>query len=300
MLVNIALATMFPPDNALLRFGSKHAVPIMFAYFVGSIALMILKQKRLMMVSFACCAMLCLHLRSAIGDTEKDRFEYAKPTAEARLDILQFNTSATDGDYEANINHVLAQNPDIIAVQEVTPDWHQALNSLLEEKYPHSRSFRRIDFYGLAIFSKRPFSRIDTFEIDKIPNIICSVQIDSLHPDVFFVLSHAPPPSDGYTSIRSFLDKIALRIQNISAPLCTVGEYHVVPWSSELQRFRQSTHLTEGRRKYIPNAPTPTDYILYSKQFNCLNFSTFNDTLGLPIGVQGSYQFRTDFRVLEH
>ena len=299
LLANSALAVMFPPDHSLLRFGSQHAVQITLAYFVGAIVLLILKQTRLMMVAFLCCAMLCLHLRSGIGDNEKDRFEYATQTSEAKLRFIQFNTSATDGDYETNIKRIAAENPDIISIQEVTPDWDEALRDLLTKQYPYSRSFRRIDFYGLAIYSKRPFSRIDTFEIDKIPNIIGSIAIDSLHPDVFFVSSHTPPPSDGYTAIRNYLERVAQRVRHINAPLIAIGDYHAVPWSSELQAFRQTTHLIEGRRSYAANAPTPTDYILYSKHFNCLHFEALKDSSNAPIGVQGDYQFRPDFRAMQ-
>jgi endonuclease/exonuclease/phosphatase (EEP) superfamily protein YafD len=296
---NIALAVMFPPDHWFLRLGSQYAVQLTLAYFVLSILLLILKQTKLMMFSFICCALLCLHLRSGIGTTEKDRFEYAALTSEAKLRFIQFNTSATDGDYETNIKRIAAENPDIISVQEVTPDWDEALRDILAAQYPYSRSFRRIDFYGLAIYSKRPFSRIDTFEIDKIPNIVGSIAIDSLHPDVFFVASHTPPPSDGYTAIRNYLARVAQRIQHINAPIIALGDYHVVPWSSELQAFRQKTALIEGRRSYAPNAPTPTDYILYSKQFNCLSFEALKDSSNAPIGVKGEYQFRPDFRAMK-
>jgi endonuclease/exonuclease/phosphatase (EEP) superfamily protein YafD len=299
VLVNLVLAVIFPPDYLLLRKMSQHAVQITLAFFVLAILLLILKQTRLMMTSFLCCAALCLHLRSSIGDNEVDRFKYAAATSEVKLRFTQFNTTATDGDYETNIARIIAENPDVISVQEVTPDWDGVLHEMLSEKYPYNRSFRRIDVYGLAVYSKRPFARIDTFHIDKIPNIVGSISIDSLHPDVFFVISHTPPPSDGYTTIRKYMKRVAARIQHINAPIITLADYNVVPWSSEVQEFRETTQLIEGRRSYAPNAPTPTDYILYSKHFNCLQFNALKDSSNASIGVQGDYQFRSDFRALE-
>ena len=284
---------MYPPDSAVFRSLAGHAVYVMFGFLFLALFLLTLKQTRLMIMSFACCAILCLHLQKSAGSQEF-RYGYTAPNNERRLRIVHFNTSNTNGDYTGNIKQILAAKPDIISVQEVTPDWDEALQTLLEKDYPNFRSFKRIDDYGIAIFSKYPLNRIDTFETGHVPNIIGSVRIDSLYPDVFFVASQTVPAlnTNSYDAIRYHLRRIAARVRNIDAPMITMGNYNSVPWSSEIQSFRDETNLSDGHRYFSPNSPSPTDFIFFSDHFNCLSFEPLKDKNNEVIGIWGDYQFK--------
>jgi endonuclease/exonuclease/phosphatase (EEP) superfamily protein YafD len=289
-------ATMFPPEVSFFRSAAKYAVQIMLIYFILSLLFLMLRQYRLMFVGFICCAVLCLYLRRSMGNDDVSRITFATETKEAQLRIVHFNTSATDGDIEKTIKAVLHNKPDIISIQEVTPEWDEELRALLAPRYPYFRSFRQIDYSGLALYSRYPFARIDTFQIDHVPNIISSIRIDSLHPDVFLAATHTPPPTSGYAIIRKHLDRIAQQISPINEPMLTFGDYNVVPWSSEIQAFRSKTGLSDGRRYIAPNSPTPIDFIFFSKHFNCLSFEPLVLDNAV-IGCEGRYQFKTDFRM---
>ncbi|MEY4927278.1 MAG: hypothetical protein RI894_1714 [Bacteroidota bacterium] len=291
---NLTLAVMYPPDWAIFRAFAGHAVYIMFAFFALAIGFLMLQQTRLMVTSFLCCATLCLHLQQSAGSQEF-RYGYTQPNNERRLRIVHFSTTNTDGDYTRNIKEIVAAKPDIISVQEVTPDWDDALQTLLEKDYPNSRSFKRIDNYGIAIFSKYPLNRIDTFETNHVPNIIGSIRVDSLYPDVFFVASQTVPAltANSYETIRHHLSCIAARVKNINAPIITFGNYYCVPWSSEIQSFRDDTNLSDGHRYFSPDAPSPTDFIFFSHHFNCLSFEPLKDKNKEVIGIWGDYQFKT-------
>ena len=289
-------ATMFPPEVTYFRWAAKYAVQIMLLYFALSLVFLVLRQHKLMFVGFICCATLCLYLRRSMGSDDVSRIAFAAETKEVKLSIAHFNTSATDGDIEKNIKAVLRTKPDIISIQELTPEWDEALRTLLAPRYPYFRSFRQIDYSGLALYSRYPFARIDTFQIDHVPNIVSSIRIDSMHPDVFLAATHTPPPTSGYTIIRQHLERIAQQISPINEPMLTFGDYNVVPWSSEIQAFRSKTGMSDGRRYFAPNSPTPTDFIFFSRHFNCLSFDPMTVD-GEVIGCTGRYQFKSDFRV---
>lgn len=293
LIINATLAAMFPPDSPLFRSLARHAVYVMFAFFALSLLLLVLKQTRLMITSFLCCATLCLYLQRSAGSQEF-RYGYTAPNNERRLRLVHFATSNTDGDYSTNIKSIIAEKPDIISVQEVTPDWDEALQRLLEKDYPNYRTFKRIDNYGIAIFSKYPLNRIDTFETNHVPNIIGSIRVDSLYPDVFFVASQTVPPinTTSYAAIRYHLSRIAASVRAIDAPILTFGNYNCVPWSSEIQRFRDETNLSDGHRYFSPDAPSPTDFIFFSSHFNCLSFEPLKDKNREVIGIWGDYQFK--------
>ena len=137
LLINGALATLYPPDGTFFRWASQHAVQIMLCYLGLGLLLLLLRQRRLMFVSFACCAVICMYLRRTIGAEDAFRFQYAKPTQEKTIKFAHFNTGSTDGDFERVMQTLLKQNPDVISIQEVTPDWDAALRALLATKYPH-------------------------------------------------------------------------------------------------------------------------------------------------------------------
>ena len=114
----------------------------------------------------------------------------------------------------------------------------------ISESYPFSKTVVRIDFHGLAVYSKHPFVRIDTFHFEEIPNIIGSIEVDSTHGEVFFVTSHTEPPVNQAAKkrINEHMGVVASIVSKLNAPVFTMGDYNVVPWSPELQAFRLKLH----------------------------------------------------------
>ncbi len=291
---------IFPPDHILFKSGANFTVQIMLVYLALGLVFLALRQKNLMFVSFLSCAVLCLFLRESFDESQTRSF-YPKLNQERKIEIAHFNVSAFNDDYEQMLKVIRESEVDLVSIQEVTPDWNFFLREGLAESYPFSKTVVRIDFHGLAVYSKHPFIRIDTFHFEEIPNIIGSIEVDSTHGEVFFVTSHTEPPVSqaAYQRIEEHMGVVASIVSKLKAPVFTMGDYNVVPWSVELQAFRLKSKLNNSRRNFTPTAGSaampffdiPIDHIFYSDDFQCVSFGPVSNETA-SVGIRGKFQFK--------
>lgn len=304
LLVLGTVFSVYTPDVFLFRIGARFAVQFMFLCLMLGFLFLFLRSTNLMFVSFTACALMCIFLKASFHDTEQAAF-YPKLNGEPYFKVAHFNVGSTGQAPPKMIQTILETDADIVAIQELTFDWNQFLQHSLKEKYPHSESIVRLDFRGLAIYSKYPLTQIDTFHFEDTPNIVGRVKIDDEREDVLFVYANTEPPVNtiAYDKIRRHLMYIADIIKKPNAPVLTLGAYNVVPWSYELKSFRTLTGLCNGRRDFSPTLITPntkllqvpTDHILHSRQLECIDFEPLSDSGGDYIGVMGEFQYKPDY-----
>lgn len=282
----------------MIKSVSNFSVQIMFVFLLMGLLFLTLRQKNLMMVSFLSCAALCLALRDSFDEQTTSAF-YPKLNDNRTVEIAHFNVAAFNEEYEDLLKVIKDSDADIISIQEVTPDWNYFLKTGLETTYPHSHTVVRIDFHGLAVYSKHPFARIDTFHYQEIPNLVGSFQIDSTYGEIFFICSHTEPPVNtaAYEKIDGHLDKISAVANGLKGPVLTIGDYNLVPWSPELQAFRLKANLSNSRRNFsasnssLPFLSVPIDHIFYSNDFQCVSFDMVTNEQA-NVGIKGTYQFK--------
>ncbi len=290
-----------PPDMLFFKWQANFTVQIMLIYLALGLFFLLLRQEKLVYVSFISCGFLCLFLRDSLDESLTRSF-YPKMNEEKKLEIAHFNTSAFEDDQESLIKAIRESKADLVAIQEVTPDWNFMLQDGLYDLYEHNKTVRRIDFYGMAVYSKHPFVRIDTFHFGDIPNIMGSIKIDSTHGEIFFITSHTTPPVNqkAYEQINAHLDLIADYVNNLDAPVFTIGGYNMVPWAPEMQAFRLKSKLSNSRRGFTPTSQgtampfleIPIDHILYSSDFQCVAFNSISSSTSTGVGIKGKFQFK--------
>lgn len=289
-----AIFCIFTPNYFLFKMGARFAGLIMMGYFAMGLLFLFFKQQRLMFTSFACCAGLCLFLKSSSNAD----FRHPLPTSELSISVAHFNVSASDEDYDSTIKALLNSDADLLSIQEVTPDWQYVLKETLSEKYPYSTSEVRFDPFGLAVYSKYPISQLDTFFYEDIPNYSGTIKIDRGNHQFKFICAHTTPPlySLAYEKMRNHLDVVANQAIKDSTPVITIGNFHAPPWWGEIQDLRAKAELTDSRRSAAFGISeifqSPGDYILYSEEFNCLSFEEIQTPQASHLGIQGQYQFK--------
>ncbi len=286
-----AILTIIPNDLSLSKFTSNYAVQIMLSYlFLGTLFLL-LKQQKLMLTSFLCSAALCLFLKAYSNGA----IMLPKQTSDAALKVAYINTADADGDYNQLMHSILESDADLIAVQEVTPDWKEVLITSLTEKYPYQKVVTRIDFFGQAVFSKHPFLEIDTFHYKEIPNIKGSIRLPKTQEAITFVAAHTMPSFEStsfYKDLREHLNTIVDKLQDVDGPKITLGAFNTVEWSTELQDFRKILRLNSSRRGTNPFGQIPYEHIFYSSNLECVGFHSILSIEGSHVGIHGTYQFR--------
>ncbi len=287
---------IFQPNFPIIRLGADFAVQIMFAYLFLGILFLILKSPKLMFISFTCCGVMCLFLKRSFND----QLMLPMLRNTTSIKVAHFNVSATT-DYKNFIETVKNSRADIVSFQEVTPDWDMFLKQALKNDFPHSKSMVRIDFYGMAIYSKHKISKLDTFYHKDVPNLIGKININKSDDQVFFIGTHTTPPIDNasYQVLNEQLETVAKKAQKIQAPLITFGDYNAMVWSFEIQNFKNQSGLKNSRRSYIPSftnrAQSPNDYIFYSDHLECVGFETLYHSNSEKAGILGQYQFKTAY-----
>ncbi len=282
------IVSVLPPDLLFFRVVSKFVVQIMFTYLFLGLLFLFFSDQSSMYVSFICCGILCLFLRT--------RSPFFAPTQQgSNFSIATFNLSLSDDNFDSTISTIINSGADIISIQEVTPDWYAYLdkNPSIKSLYPYDTSLVRMDFYGLAILSKYPFVKIDTFNYKHIPNFMGCIKHDSLNQEIYFITSHTTPPvsSRAYEKIDSHLSKIASKVLEIKKPIIAMGDYQVVPWSSEITRFKTLAKLTDSRRD-MPTTYFPHDHIFYSKELECTDFRSIGTNKTVHLGILGTFQIK--------
>ena len=288
------LLCIFPPDHLYFKWFAIKAPLIMLSFLLAGMFFLITKERNLMYVSLLSCGALCFFLRGTDGVEDLFRFVKPEPNLETKISVAHFNLSNLEQEYDLAIQAIIDTDADIVSIQELTPDWNWAFKNALTEAYPYSKNVVRIDFFGLALYSKYPITQADTFHYKDIPNIIGRIKVDDEHKEVLFVSSHMTPPvsSSSYKDIRLHLNQVAQNLNSFNAPMIVLGDYNVVPWSSEIQSFRSKTKLNHAQRDFMASLPNPIDYIFFSKEFNCLSFSNINGANENSIGIFGEYQFK--------
>lgn len=291
LIVLTTIVVMFPPNMSFLKQGAEYAVFIMLGFLLLGMLFMVLDRKKLMMVSLCCTAILCLFLKSS----SNNNLIFPARNNSPIISIAHVNLSYIDQGYEDLLKLIEKLDPEIISFQEMTPDWDFVLKSNLSQKYQSKYALVRMDTYGMAIYSKKMFSNVDTIMYQNIPNIKSEFDMGG-YPLVILSSYLLPPLNRSATeNMENHLALISEKVQEIKSPLFAIGDYNLVPWSNEIREFREATNLGFSRRSIaVSKYRIPHDHIMYSNHLECIDFQELEDEKLNHIGIYGTYQFKAN------
>ncbi len=300
LLIVGAVLCVYTPDNIAMKGWASYAAQITMGYWLLGLFFLAVKQTRLTMVSFVCCAFLCIYLKSATNPA----LQLPTKTGEPTFKVAQFNLSAHTGDYSSFLNVLRKNKADIVSIQDVSPDWWHVLEDSLRIMYPHQCSYQTLGFFSMKVLSREPYSVCDTLFCDNVPSLILGFKNTSKGKPLYIISTYIAPPlfSSAYRQLQKQLDTIAFQIKRLNAPTLTVGDYNIAASSAEVQQFRQLANLNDSRRGYRPSRidghfslfDVPTDHIFYTNHFNCIDFQTISGVESERLGILGVYQFVQD------
>lgn len=277
---------IYTPEQFLFKKLAKYGVQLMIGCLGLSLFFLTVRDAKTMWVSLACCGVLCLQLRT------REPFYPIKYGTFFKIAHVNLSNSS---DYEKTIKAIINSNADILSVQDLDLDWDFILKQELLETYPYEKSIISLGLFNTAIYSKYPFIEIDTFYYKDAPNIHGCVEID--HQKVHFITSMTAPPVNmkAFQEIKNHLLSIADYVSKINAPIITLGNYNIVPQSSEINDLKREGGLYDSRTNQSLIAEGPVDHILYSKELECTDFVTLMEVGNNKIGIMGTYQFNRKY-----
>lgn len=190
-----------------------------------------------------------------------------------RVMLANVNTSAGSAeDVSAAIRRF---TPDIRVLQEVNGQWLSDLG-VVTRRYPYSELEPRDDNFGIALWSRYPFTRSRVVEIGDagVPSLV--IEVDSPQGRFTVLATHPPPPlGKAYSGFRNRqLAEVPPYVRAASTPVLLLGDLNVTPWNYYFKRLLRESGLRDSAQgrgvqptwpAFNPLLRIPLDHCLYGQ-----------------------------------
>lgn len=190
------------------------------------------------------------------------------------LKILHSNVYTLNSRHDLLVKLIEREQPDVVVVQEVEPNWYHSLEAL-HPAYPYRVLSRPSDYIGVGVYSKYPLEEatIEGWGLAKRTSIVARIAVGNKH--LSLVTTHPPPPLNPplYEIRNSQLLEAAERAAKMPEPVILVGDFNITPWCSSYQQFISRSKLHNARLgqglqlswpSFMPLLYIPIDHILVS------------------------------------
>lgn len=187
------------------------------------------------------------------------------------LRVFHMNVLQPNGAFDQAIAQALGSDADVISIQEVGPRWAKALTDGLRARYPYAHIETRSDCYGIALFSRVPFTTVRTLTIHGAPFIEARLNVEGRPVRLLAVHTSSPISYDHFRRRNEQLAALAEHLTGDDTATIVVGDLNTVPWDQAYQRFcarsglRSTTPATQRTWPSVgPLALIPLDHVLLS------------------------------------
>ncbi len=214
------------------------------------------------------------------------------------IKILNVNVHSGNVEYQRLLDLVGIEQPDVVFLQEFSPAWRDATQSLKGD-YPYSYAEPRVDNFGIALFSRIAFDsvrHVDSPPLD-YPTIIATVTLNeesvtlvNTHPTIPITQSQFAARNEQINSIVDF-------VKGIDGAVILTGDFNLSVWCRRYRMLEERTGLRNTRRgfglfptwpTFMPFAMIPIDHALVSDGIGVIETRT-GDRIGsdhLPLIVK--------------
>lgn len=193
---------------------------------------------------------------------------------ETPIKLIHVNVHSMNTSYKDVIDFIADEDPDIVFVQEVTPEWAIQL-AYLPPEYQTSYVAARADNFGIAVYSKMPFETIRQEVSPPLgyPTIVLTTKIGDSRAT--FISTHPTIPLDPdlYAARNEHIASIAEVIARTDGKIVFSGDMNASLWDPKLKEFESRTGLLNVRAgsgvlpswpTFLPIAGIPIDHALVS------------------------------------
>ena len=172
--------------------------------------------------------------------------------------LMHVNLLASNGNMTPLLEHVRTTEPDLVFVQELTPEHVEMLKSL-DSRYPHRLLKTRYDPFGLGVWSKRPLNNAAVFELPPRdhPNLKFDIDLDGEPVTVFSTHPIPPMGREFYEDRNTQLAAVGELVANTSGSVILTGDLNVSMWANHYRKLIARTGLVDVRKGFgiLPTWP---------------------------------------------
>lgn len=210
MILGISILFIFPPAFLLIYRFSDYAIHWMLLCLLIGIVSLFIGNEKFLYTCFSLQVSLLFLMNSF--NTDLRLVSLNNP---ASISLLFVNLTFTNDDINSSLQSIYNMDPDILVLEELSPDNIEKLQST-RARYPYQTMLPRIDPLGKAVLSKFPFYEESSFGI--FGNPILSLGLTNQLNDSFKILVSNSLPmetSNSFSRMNEFLDSLSVKIKKI-------------------------------------------------------------------------------------
>jgi endonuclease/exonuclease/phosphatase (EEP) superfamily protein YafD len=247
------IATAAASFAALLApFGWPFELFAHFRWQIGAAALALLVAslvlRRPWMMAVACVTVALQWLPGVLMSGPASAHEATAGTCSAdRLRVVTANAWFANTDHATLVAWLGRSDADIIALQELTPQWVTALESLAHE-YPYRRYLARDDAYGIAVLSRWPIDDVQPMDFagDGIPSLVANVDMHGRKLRVIALHTRWPVLPDLQVARDRALQQAAALALTRPAATILLGDLNLTPYAPAFTRLVSGSGLQDA------------------------------------------------------
>ena len=221
--------------------------------------------------------------------------------SDAVLKVLVCNVLQTNSNYQAVVDLIGKQSPDILVLMEVDDAWIDGLKPATSA-YPHKLEISLDNLYGMALYSKLELIDPQGMYIlrDDIPSIVTTCRLRNGRLIRFIAVHPEPPlPHTGTLERDAEIIIAGQMALAVDLPAIVTGDLNDVAWSRTTRRFRRLSGLLDPRvgrgfyNTFNANWPLfrwPLDHLFHDRHFSLVEMACLDNV--------GSDHFPIYFEVL--
>lgn len=168
-----------------------------------------------------------------------------------QLKIILVNVHTSNRQFGKVAEYIQQKQPDLVALEEINPEWMAALTPVLNE-FPYRQFELRTDNFGIGLFSKiKPETMtLEYFGKVGVPSVVARFQFEEKPLSV--LLTHpVPPASQVYYEYRNEqMESIASKREGFGSNLIVIGDFNSTSWSDYFHNFIRKMNLIDSRQGF--------------------------------------------------
>jgi len=172
--------------------------------------------------------------------------------------LLHANVLAHNGDMSQLLEHVRNTEPDLVFVQELTPE-HVPMLESLNSRYPHRLLETRYDPFGLGVWSKQPLRDAEIFTLPPRdhPNLKFEIELDGEPVTVFSTHPLPPMGRQFYEDRNTQLAAVGALVATTPGSVILSGDLNISVWANHYRKLIAETGLVNARKGFgiLPTWP---------------------------------------------
>lgn len=274
-----SIATVFDGLHQYLELFSHFRLQYLAAALATLVALALLRRTRTAALMLVVAVLNGAYVLPWYGNV-------ARADAPVALTLLHANVLAGNRDVAALLWHIEREAPDLVFVQELTPD-HVHLLETLSAKFPYRLLAPREDAWGIGAWSTRPFIREDILQTAPrgLPSIRVEIEHDGNPLTIFSTHPVTPIGRDGFADRNRQLAAIADAVNETLGPTIVTGDLNTTPWGAHYRAFERATGLRNAQAGhgikpswpvFLPVGMIPIDHVLLSEELAAVEVRTLS------------------------